>query len=229
VSDERQGWQDALAPTAECIDITRFGEELDPASRAHLASCPRCQAELALFREFQAEESSDEEAAAGRWIAGELQRRLQDSGNVVPFRPKRFQALYAAAAAIVLVLGASYWMQLREPSVDPGIGGSPVYRSARLDVIGPKGDIAQAPNELRWIAVPNASRYHVEISEVDATVVWSGDTTEPHVALPSAVIAQFAPGKTLLWDVQAFRGTEMLASSETQNVRVSVTPLRKTP
>ncbi|MEA2464700.1 MAG: hypothetical protein QOJ98_2447 [Acidobacteriota bacterium] len=229
MTDTRQGWQEALAPTPECIEIARFGEELDAASLAHLESCARCQAELVLFREFQREESSGEEAAAGQWIAGELQRRFEDSGKLVAFRPKRFQALYAAAAVVVMVIGAGWWMQLREPSIDGAIGGAPVYRSARLDVIAPAGELAQAPNELRWRVVPGASRYHIRILEIDATLVWSGNTTEPYVALPPAVVAEFVPGKTLLWTVTAFQGDEKLAESETQTVRVSVTPPRKDP
>jgi hypothetical protein len=233
VSDARQDWQQALAPTPECIDVVRFGEELDGAARTHLESCTRCQAELALYREMQREESTEDEAAAGQWIAGELQRRFEGTstatGNVVPFRSKFSRALYAAAAAIVLVIGAAFWMQLREPSIDAPLGDPGLYRSARLDVIAPIGDLAQAPNELRWTAVPNASRYHVRIMEVDATVVWSSDTTEPAVTLPPAVVAQFAPGKSLSWDVQAFRGNEVLASSDTQTVRVTVTAPRTTP
>jgi hypothetical protein len=232
VSDARHDWQQALAPTPECIDIVRFGEELDGPSLAHLESCTRCQAELALYRELQQEESTAEEAAAGQWIAGELQRRFNSgsaANNVVPFRSKLSRAVYAAAAAIVLVVGAAYWMQLREPSIDAPLGDPGIYRSARLNVIAPIGDLAQAPNELRWTAVPKASRYHVRIMEVDATTVWSSDTTEAVVKLPPAVVAQFAPGKSLSWDVQAFRGNEVLASSETQIVRVTVTAPRKTP
>ena len=110
-------------------------------------------------------------------------------------------------------------MQMREPDVDidtrPG-----AYRSARLDVIAPIGDLAQAPNELRWEAVPQATVYAVQILEVDATQVWSGRTTETHLALPPEVIARFAPGKTLVWDVRALRNNEVLAASQTQNVRV---------
>jgi hypothetical protein len=214
-------WKEALAPTPECIDLARLGEQLNAAERAHVDTCPRCQAELALFGEIAREASTPEEDRAAQWIADELRRK----NNVVAFRPKPWRVLYAIAAALVIVLGAGYWMQLREPSIDAAID-SP-YRSARLEVIAPIGDLAQPPNELRWTAVPNASRYQVQIREVDATVVWTVDTTQPHVALPPNVIAQFAPGKSLLWDVRAFRGEEMLASSDTQTVRVSVTPIRK--
>lgn len=218
MSDARDDWQKALAPSPECIEISRFGEDLDKSERAHLEGCVRCQAELALYRELEREESSPEEERAARWIAGELERRFRPSRNVVvPFRPKRFAL--AAAAALLILIGAGTWMQMREPSIDSPIG-APVYRGARLDVITPTGELAHAPNEFRWTTVSNATRYHVQIREVDDTIVWSGDTAETHIAVPPAVTAQFAPGKTLLWEVRAFRGNELLASSETQTVRV---------
>ena len=218
-------WKEALGPTPECIDIARLGEDLNAADRAHLESCARCQTELAMFREITRDESSAEEDHATEWIAGELRSR----SNVVPFRSKTSRVLYAVAAALAIVLGAGTWMQLREPPVDAPFDGPAVYRSARLDVLAPIGELAQAPNEFRWSAVPNASRYHVAIVEVDATPVWSADTTQTHIALPPAVIAQFAPGKSMSWDVKAFRGNEVLANSETQTVRVSVKPIRKDP
>lgn len=220
MSDAREQWRNALAPAAGCIDVARLGEELDAASRAHLETCVRCQSELALHREMQ--ESSAEEIAAGEWIAAELHRRA--ASNVTPFRPRSARVLYAVAAALIVAVGIGAFL-MREPSLDP-MGGPGVYRSARLEAIAPIGDLAQPPNELRWSAVPNASRYQVKIVEVDGTLVWSARTTRTDVALPSDVIAQFAPGKSLLWDVQAFRGNEMLATSGTRTVRVSVTPVR---
>ncbi len=207
-------WKEALETSPECIDIARLGEPFDERDRAHLDTCARCQAELALFREIQREDGSAKEADAARWIAEELRRR----NNVVSFRPKTWKVLYAAAV-LVLVIGAGWWTQMREPSVDvPLTPGT--YRSARLELVAPRGDLAQGPNELRWKPVPDASHYRVRIVEVDATQVWSGDTTGTHVVLPRDVIAQFAPGKSLLWQVEAFRGEESLAVSETQTVRV---------
>jgi hypothetical protein len=222
VTDPRHDWQQALAPSADCIEVTRFGGELEAAALAHLDGCARCQTELALYREVTRDESTAEEDDAARWIASKLQP------NVVPFRKKSLRPLYAVAAAIVMLIGISYFLQLRDPSIDGPIG-DPAYRTARITVIAPAGDLADAPNELRWTVVSNASRYHVAIVEVDATPVWSADTTQPYVALPPQVVAQFAPGKTLLWTVEAYRGNEKLAESSTQNVRVIVTPSRKTP
>jgi hypothetical protein len=233
VTDARKDWQQALAPSADCIDVTRFGAELDAAALAHLESCARCQAELALYREVTRDDSSAEEEEAARWIAGELRSRLYTPANVTPanvtpFRTKSLRPLYAVAAAVLMVIGGSYLLQLREPSIDATVPDR-TYRSARIAVIAPAGDLATAPNELRWTPVPNAARYHVQLVEVDATSVWSADTTEPYVKLPPQVITQFAPGKTLLWTVEAYRGSDALAASATQNVRVTVSPSRKTP
>lgn len=220
MSDSTHGWKDALAPTPECIDIARLGEPLEPAAQAHLDTCPRCQAELALFREFQSDAATTEEAEAGAWIAGELQRRLAEPAKVVPFRSKWQPVFYAVAAMLLLIIGAGTWLQLREPSVDEPLDPAQLYRGERLDIVAPAGDLAAPPNELRWTAVPNASRYHVRILEVDATLLWSGETAATQLTLPDDVRARFAPGKSLRWDVKAFRGNEVIASSETETVRV---------
>lgn len=204
-------WKEALAPTPDCLAIERLGGDVSDAERAHLDTCVRCQTELALFREVMSEESSSE----SEWIAAELRRR--EKKKVVAFRPRN--AVLALAAMLALVIGIGAWMQMREPDVEvdlrPGI-----YRSARLDVIAPIGDLAKAPNELRWEAVPNATVYDVEILEVDASQVWSSRTTETHIVLPPEVIAQFQPGKTLTWDVRALRNDEEVAASQTQEIRV---------
>jgi hypothetical protein len=211
-------WKDALAPSPECIDLARLGEELDAAERAHVETCTRCQSELALFRAVTSEESS----AESQWIAEKLQRTAGETPALQPPGRRRsaYQVLYAIAAALVILIGAGTWLQLREASLDVPTGEG-MYRSLHVEVVAPSGDLAQAPNEFRWKAVPDATRYDVRILEVDATQIWSRSTTETHVVLPPDVIARFAPGKTLLWSVEAYRGNESLASSETQNVRVT--------
>lgn len=227
MSDTRHDWQQALAATPDCIDVSRFGAPLSDAEQQHVRDCARCQSELAMFREFE----SDESTSDGQWIAEELRRRLQqnESETVVPFRPRTFRLAYAVAAMLVVLIGVGTWMQLREPSLDPAIDVPQGYRSARLEAIAPMGDLADTPKELRWSVVPNASRYRVRVMEVDQTVLWNGETTDSHIALPPAVVAQFAPGKSLLWDVTALHGNDILASSDTQRFRVSVADSRRLP
>ena len=206
-------WKDVLAPTPECIDIARL-DALTDADRKHLETCVRCQTELALFEEMMGEATSP----ASQWIAGRLGKTAGQRPAERPAGGRR--SIYAIAAALAVVIGLGAWMQMREPAIDTTTTST--YRSARVELVTPIGDLAHAPNELRWTSVPNASRYRVRILEVDGTVVWSGETTaETRVALPPAVIAQFRPGKTLHWEVQAFRGNEVLASSETQMIRVT--------
>jgi hypothetical protein len=206
-------WRDVLQQTPDCIDALRFGEELTPVEHAHVESCVRCQSELALFREMMAVETSP----SSQWIAGRLRTSRQSSAaGAVGRRPS---VAYAIAAMLVVLVGIAAWMRFDEPSIAIPTG-TDVYRSARLEVIAPKDDVAQAPNELRWNGVPGATRYSVRILEVDATQVWSAETIETSVMLPREVSAQFRPGKLLRWSVSAYRNDELLAKSETQNVRV---------
>ena len=69
MTDPRQEWQNQLAPQTDCIAIDRLGEELTAAEGEHVQTCPRCQAELALFRSFESEAVSAEEGEAARAIA----------------------------------------------------------------------------------------------------------------------------------------------------------------
>lgn len=216
-----EDWKNALAATPQCIAIERLGDPLSDAEREHVQHCVRCQTEFALYADF----NRDEKSAEGEFIANELQRRFAES-NVRPFKPRAFRLLYAAAAALVILIGAGVFLQTREPALNP-IDGPEIYRGARLEAIAPIGDLAQAPNELRWSPVANASRYRVQIMEVDRTVLWRGESNDSRIAIPSTITVQFAPGKSLLWEVTALRGQEVLASSETQTFRVAVAMPRR--
>jgi hypothetical protein len=59
-------------------------------------------------------------------------------------------------------------------------------------------------------------------------ILWQASTREPRIEAAAAVIAQFAPGKTILWDVTA-RGRDgtVLAQSGTLRFRVAVKPSLK--
>jgi hypothetical protein len=225
VSDPRQQWGSELAPTPECIAIERLGEERTGPEREHLATCPRCQAEMALFDEFNADNASADEIRDGQWIAAELQRRLAPPANVKQFQPRvRAYRGLAAAAAAVIVIGTGYWFENREPSIDTQLGGETIYRTSKLEAIAPLGDVPEAPHALQWTAVAGANAYTVRILEVDQTLLWSADTSGAAITLPADVIARFAPGKTLLWDVTARRGSNVIASSGMQRFRVALSP-----
>jgi hypothetical protein len=207
-------WKEALAPTPDCLPLDRLGDALTPDQQAHVAECVRCQTELALHDRMMNEESSPE----SQWIAGELRRN--NKSNVIPFRPRMGRVLSAVAAAIVLLLGAGTWLRMREQAVEVDMTPG-TYRSARLELLTPGGDVAQPPNELRWTAVPDATLYRVHLLEVDATEIWSAGTAETHIVLPPQAVAEFKPGKSLRWNVSAYRGNEQLMASQTQMIRVT--------
>src|SRR5712692_4624304 len=80
---EREHWTAALVPTSNCLSLEELSGYSDgslPTSigarvSAHLADCPRCQAELAMLREFELAVLRAEEGSAVNCITTELKRR----------------------------------------------------------------------------------------------------------------------------------------------------------
>ena len=211
-------WQDELRRTDACIPIERLGDELTPREHSHLAHCARCQAELELWQQMNAEETAAESEPVSR-IADALRAPRT---NVVPFAPRRAipRAAYAIAAMLVVVIGVAIFMQNREPSIDGSITPITSYRSAGVEVVAPSGDLAAAPAALRWKAAPGATAYDVEVMEVDRTTLWRASTAGTAIDLPPSLVAQFVKGKTILWQVQARRDQAIVAGSGIQRFRV---------
>ena len=236
MSDPRNDWKRELQRTMACIPIERLGEELTASERQHLASCARCQAEMALFTEFRDGETTAAEAddvnaiVEALDVAPALSRRAQAESfrheNVISIASRRRLVqprLLAAAAMILVAIGVGYIIQNREPSIEGPITRD-VYRSQRIDVIAPLGDVATPPRELQWKSVDGADRYDVTVSEVDGTNLWRGSTRESPIALPDAIVRQIVPGKTIVWEVTAMRRGSALQSSASQRFRVITSP-----
>jgi hypothetical protein len=237
-SPRRDDWKRELAATHDCVPLERFGEALTAQERDHVAHCVRCESEMALWEEFRDATPSADEGGAVQWIVADLGRR--GVGSAAPAgRPSigqaarvwwaswaallRPQALAAVAGALLAVVSIGYVLQDREPSIGDAPAGE-VYRSARIDVAGPTGDLSTPPTGFHWVSVPGADSYDVQVLEVDRTILWRTSTREPRVDVPPAVAARFVPGKTILWHVTARRrdGTAM-AQSGTERFRVRVT------
>lgn len=225
-------WKQELSATRDCVPLERFDETLSEQERDHIAHCARCEAEFALWEEFRDATPSAEEGAAVQWIATEVARRRAGNPAVARERPFRrgwfsvwrLQTLAAAAAVVIVGLTLSQLIVDREPAVVAPAADRDTYRSERLEIGGPTGDLRAAPREIHWVPVKGAERYDVVILEVDRTILWRATTREPRIELPAAVIAQFVPGKTILWEVSAHAsdGT-IVAQSGTQRFRVAVT------
>ena len=222
MSDSRNDWKDELHRSPSCIAIERLGEQLTTSEREHLANCPRCQAEMALFTEFAEGETSATEASDVQWIVDRLHKR-----NVVSIGSRRriVQPRYLAIAATLLIaIAIGYVVENREPSIERPVARD-LYRSARVDVIGPVGDVAAPPRELQWKPVEGADEYRVVVSEVDRTIVWQVTTRDTRVALPDSVVRQLVPGKTIVWEVTVTRAGSAIQSSGTQRFRVATQPV----
>jgi hypothetical protein len=167
-------WQQVLEPGPSCLALERFAGTLTAAEAAHVAGCARCQTERELFAAYEANEPVEGEGLAVEWIAAQTKRRL--------------------AAAQPGAAGRG---------IDPGTGGGDVYRTTRVEITAPAGELAEAPSQLVWAAVTGAAQYEVRLSEVDGTELWRVTTSSPAVPVPSEVRARALPAKTLVWQVSA--------------------------
>ena len=169
-----------------------------------------------------------------QWVAAEVRRRRRvsemDAGTAAPprgnawgmLRPRFF---LAAAATGLLAASVGYVVWDREPRVRDLAATVQQYRTAQLHAIAPVGDIRAAPAVLEWVSSGEAETYEVVVLEVDRTILWRGSSVVPRAMLPASLIAQFAPGKRVLWEVRALnRSGAVIAASGTQQFRVTAGP-----
>lgn len=223
---DRDTLKNALSATPECLSheqleaYTGAGADKHP----HLATCPRCQAELAMMQEFESTEPLAGEGAAVAWIASHLERqrdqirhprlsgkqraafgqpvaswwaRLLQSGGMRILVPSAAMAAIAIASLFVL-------RQPKEPELRADAGDhSTVYRSQQVQIVGPQGDLAVVPERLEWKAFPGATSYQVQVMEVDRTVLWSTKTGQTSSPLPAPLRAKIVGNKPILWQITA--------------------------
>jgi hypothetical protein len=243
---DRNQLKETLAPSPECATLEELAALADASLPApsrsrvavHVASCERCEVELALLKEFESASPRPEEDATVQWIVGRLRRRFREARVAVApvpaahedergFWPRLLRVKpvtgvgFGLAAAMVLVAASLELREGREPSlpdrIDPG--GS-VYRS-EVELGEPAGDLDARPAALRWESVAGAASYSVEVMEVDRAKVWKADVATPSVALPDTVTDRLVPGKPLLWQVSALDGAgKTIAASKMQRFRV---------
>ena len=115
--------------------------------------------------------------------------------------------LAAAAAAAILIEPEG---TLRERFAPRG----EVHREAAITttesprIISPTG--RSAARVLQWTSVPEADMYRVRIWNQSGDVIWSSETRDTAIAIPSAV----ERGVSYLWEVNARTGWDRWTSSE---------------
>ncbi len=220
-----------LQATAECIPAERIGDTRTAAESEHVNGCARCQTEIALWQDFNDATPVPDEGAAVQWVVAELRRRRQAPPPTrAPYGIWRWlpstARLVTAGAALAGVVTIGYVMRDGEPAVRELQDTPQVYRTAQVQVVAPVGDIAAPPSALEWVAFSGAAGYDVEVLEVDGTTLWRGTSSSPRIDLPSSVLAQLVPGKTVLWEVRARSASgATVANSGTQRFRVEVKKL----
>jgi hypothetical protein len=218
----------------------------------HVTGCPRCQAELALLEKFESAVAGADEEGAASWITARLESRFEQITGAAPAssqerteRKPWWRRLFgfrllgstpATAAAFALGLAMLFIVlnlpigTSREPALSPDVAfRPPVFRSDALAVVGPTGDLEEAPTEMRWQPAPGAATYSVQLMEVDRVELWKGESSNPSLSLPPAVRTRIVPGKPLLWMVEARDASgRTIATSEIQRFRVAMAAPRST-
>jgi hypothetical protein len=238
-------WKSGLTATPECLSLDELGAHFEGTTpdhvkarvEGHLSSCPRCRSELTMLRSFQAAEPVKEEGAAVGWIVARLkiqQQQLAGTAAVkapreraswwsglLSFRPRT--AILAGAAVLVALFVARIAQRpAQEPDLraDAGRGGE-VLRSQEIAVVNPSGDLQAPPAEFRWQPVAGAVSYSILVTEVDHTVVWTGESTETKLAIPAEIRSRMVAQKPFLWQVTAFNARgDKAAASQQQRFRV---------
>ena len=224
-TSNRDALDRTLQPTPGCIPIERFGEARTSRENEHLTSCARCQTELSLWQEFDSSTPSADEGGSVQWVVAELGRRSTQAPRTIRDRPWWWLARpRVAAAAATIAVGAliGYGVWDPEPRVGVRQDTPQVYRTVGVQAVSPVGDVVAAPRSLEWAPLPGAVVYDVQMLEVDHTSLWRGTAASTRIELPSSVIAQLVPGKTLLWEVTARNAAgAVVAESGTQRFRVA--------
>jgi hypothetical protein len=218
---ERDIFRAALGPEKQCLSIEELEQyasepAMASADRAgHVKSCAYCQTELELLQTFQAGETGAASKEVQR-ITERLQQRSNASlaervqppppwWRTILFPPRLVQASLAMALVLVVAGIVLQFRSTHRPSLNETSQTSQeVFRTGSFAVLGPVGDLQERPGEIRWEKVPQAARYRLRVLEVDQSEVWTAETTDDHIDLPSSVRAKIVPAKTLFCEVSAF-------------------------
>jgi len=230
----------ALAVRPECLSPRELEQLAEDSSRKHphLASCPRCQAELAMLKEFEASVPLSDEGAAVAWISSHLDRQLdrikhpENNRDLANATNTRFARLFKRGAARWLVPVAAFavvatfsgiLLRPKAPELRADLGSGPaIYRSQEVVAISPSGELPKAPKDLQWKAFAGAAQYKVSIMEVDRVALWSGTTNYTTLTIPDSTRAKMLPGKPVLWEVTALDSQgRVLAVSQIQRFSVA--------
>lgn len=166
---EQEGPDRALCPPVEEIQalVSREGDEVIRLRRLdHVMQCPECRKEFDLLRSV---DLSRPRVPASNW------------------------PLWAFAAAIVLVAGATVVWQMVQPRADVLRGSS-----SALALVSPAdGAVLRLPASLTWHATPGALSYRVDLLDDTGGVTWSSTVTDTTIRLENMPVGAVAGWKVM--------------------------------
>jgi hypothetical protein len=175
------GRQRCATPEALLALVERRGSEADRLTTLdHAGSCEACRRDLELLRAVHRAGETSAGRPALRWISW------------VPAPHLRL----AAAAALVIVVGAVATMTLRRHGIVMR-GGAPVLRLVSPADAVPAGE----PLTLTWRPAPGTERYEVELLSASGDSMFSASTPDTVLTLP--VDVALVAGNEYLWSVRA--------------------------
>ena len=200
----------AVSVSTDCLSddaiaaLADGGGNANRDAMAHVADCASCRARVAAMARLM-----DDETVSAEIRALEPRRQL-----TVPRLSRELTVtagLAAAAVATIMLLSP----ERSKTNTDQTRSESIVHREPAITataaprVVSPV-DVAEVGSSLRWTSVPQADLYRVRIWNREGTVVWSIDTRDTTVALPSVI----SPGTSYMWEVNARTGWDRWVSSD---------------
>ncbi len=243
VGDWKNALQSEECPSLETLMAALAEGPLSAEFEKHLAVCPRCEAEAAMYREFERASVDPDQEADVEWIvrrleeaseipgagaesrqpetsAGPLKRLLGwlTGGGWRPLAPVGAALLAAALLLVVWTPGPGEVGDVTDPSIT---------RSSGIQLVtAPLANLSEPPRELTWTAPKDASRFVVRIYEVDRTEFWEGESDTGSIQIPEAIRTKMVVGRRFLWQVVAFgAGGRRLGISEMADFEIRVPPV----
>jgi hypothetical protein len=225
--DDSNELSQLLGSSEECLPFDQLvtaiegkrGSEEQASAKKHLAACPYCEAELALFREFESPEIRPQERADVQAIVASLRKN-----SPVPVTAPWWKSVWnfkilvpASLVAVALLAIAVFIPRPHEPQL-ASFSSDDTLRSQRLEALSPIGTVQAVPDVLVWSPVKGAVNYRVRLFEVDNTQLWEAEVQTTSVRLPDRILKQAIPLKKLHWQVTAFeQAGNAIADSGTQS------------
>lgn len=132
---------------------------------------------------------------------------------------------YAAAAALVIGAGVVFLLGRSASPPLPPLEESQVVRGSAVELVGPLGELAEAPRRFEWEPFHRAAGYRLALTGVDDRVLWEGETSAAALDAPDELAALVHSAVVYYWKVDALDDAGVrIGWSDRGRFRVSPAP-----